>query len=685
MSRSHSSTSEKARGRLLDLWTGDDSYGRPVGCVTTSFTFDAELFEEQCLARFLSIQSNPNETAKAYLIEREEKLSQCFACVLVDGAHAAASRSLRWHLLPVRIPGGGKLHAKLTLLVWENFIRVLIGSANLTEPAYRCNQEVMATLDFGAQGNPPPALLSECVAFLHHVREFAPGFKQRFKRSDVGPQVALATFLASVQTRARSFPPGKRQDAKCVLIPLVREGKTVLQQLADRWIGPRPDQAWVLSPFFDKEDRAGATAAAFAHVLNQKGKRTMRFVGPGRTLPDGTVQIDAPATLKDSSQPSLRHKFSVVEQRVNIDGKQVDRSLHAKSIWLEKDSRALYMLGSSNFTAAGLGLHPHHNIEMNLAYIVRDRMSRFGRLCAQSWPQELELDDVKGVQFLGGLPDSSDDADGLALPTAFGLALYYLDERGARLELEIDTDPPPIFSILSTEHVVLLDSQAWARTGRPHTIVLTWDRRQPPSSLQVRWQDDTRREWSAPWIVNVADMSALPPPDELGSLSLSALIEILTSARPLHEIVPRILERRKTRKQSGTSLEVDPHKKVDTSQFLLSRMRRIAQALEGMRARLQQPVSSLDALRWRLRGPIGPVALARQLLAEDPEGASFMIAEVAATLRSVTWQPLGTLRRDAIRQEVIEITRSLQDLAGKAPAPPSLASYVTASFEELLS
>jgi hypothetical protein len=186
-------------------------------------------------------------------------------------------------------------------------------------------------------------------------------------------------------------------------------------------------------------------------------------------------------------------------------------------------------------------------------------------------------------------------------------------------------------------------------------------------------------------VVNVADMSVLPPPDELGSLSLSELIEILTSARPLHEVVLRILQRRERQEPPEETLEIDPHKKVDTSQFLLRRMRRVAQALEGMRERLQQPVSSLDALRWRLRGPIGPVALAKRLSTEDPEGAAFMIAEVAATLRSVAWQPLGTLRREAVSPEVTEITRSLQDLARQAPAPPSLASYVAASFEELLS
>lgn len=681
MSGRRSSASEQTRARLLDLWSGDEAFGRPLGCVATSFTFDAELFEEQCLARFLSIQSNPNETAKAYLIEREEKLAQSFACVLVDSAHAAAERSLRWHMLPVRLPGGGILHAKLTLLVWENFIRILIGSANLTEPAYRRNQEVMAVLDFGPESNAGPELLRACIAFLHRVRGYAPGLD----RTDSGPQAALTDFLSSVERRARSLPPADRDDAECVLIPLVPGGDTIIQQLDTRWVGARPDHAWVLSPFFDEEIRAGATAEAFAALLTTRGERWLSFAGPGRTLPDGTVQIDAPAALKQSSHPSLQHAFSIVEQRIEIEGKQEDRPLHAKSIWLQRDDRALYMLGSSNFTAAGLGLHPHHNIELNLAYIIRDRASRFGKLCAQSWPQDNELDDIEGVQFLGGSPDSADNLDAPPLPAAFGLALFCLDKHGARLELEIGAGAPPVFEILSNEHGSLLSNQGWADSGSPSTVVLPWDTKRPPSSLDVRWHDDAQREWSSPWVVNVADPSALPPPDELGSLSLAELIEILTSARPLHEVVLRILQRRESQKQPGKAIEVDPHKRVDTSQFLLRRMRRVAQALEGMRERMQQPVSSLDALRWRLRGPIGPFALAKRLAAEDPEGAAFMIAEVAATLRSVAWRPLGTLDKHAIGLEVSEITRSLRGLAHQAAAPPSLAAYVAASFEELLS
>lgn len=671
---------ERTRARLLDLWRGEDGFGRALGCVTTTFTFDAELFEEQCLARFLSIQSNPNETAKAYLIEREEKLSQCFACVLVDAAHAAPDRSLRWYMLPVTLPRGGVLHAKLTLLAWEHRVRVLIGSANVTEPAYRRNQEVMAVLDYGALSNPPPDLLIQCASFLNRVRRFAPGFD----RPGAGPQTALAAFLASIEQRARSMPPAEREDADCALIPLVPGGKTVIEQLTAQWAGSRPDLAAVLSPFFDEGQQASDTAAALAGILTSRGERTLSFSAPGRTLPSGIVEIDLPQTLKESSHPLLQHEFAIVPQRVTIEGKDEDRPLHAKSVWLERDDRALCMIGSSNFTAAGLGLHPRHNIELNIAYLIRDCGSRFGKLCAESWPEQIPLNDLANVQFLGGEADSAEDPDAPVLPAAFGSALFCLDPHGGRLELEIGGAVPLHFEVWSKEGASLLASADWIRGGKQALVVIPWDAKRPPSSLKVHWQDEKRREQIAPWVVNVANMSALPPPDELGSLSLAELIEILTSARPLHEVVMRILQRRESKQAPASTIEIDPHRKVDTSQFLLRRMRRVAQAMEGMRERLQQPMASIDALRWRLQGPIGPVALATRLANDDPDGAAFMIAEVATTLRAVVWKPHAPLRSGDIAPEVKDTLRVLHKLALQAPAPTSLAAYVKVAFEEML-
>jgi hypothetical protein len=675
------SYAEQTRAKLLDLWTGEEGFGKPLGCVSTTFTFDAELFEEQCLARFLSIQSNPNETAKAYLIEREEKLSQSFSCVLVDKTHIAPERSLRWNLLPVAIPEGGVLHAKLTLLAWEDCVRMLIGSANLTEPGYRRNQEVVAAFDFNRDGDAPPSLLVDCVAFLNEVRRFSPGYT----RADGGPQAALAAFLGSVERWARSLPAGEHTDGECALVPVIPGGRSVVQQLGDLWKGSAATEAWVLSPFYDKEPGAPDTAKTLARILTTRGTRYLEFVAPGRRLPDNTVQIDIPASLKRSSHPALEHRFSWVPERIDVNGKPEDRLLHAKSIWLQRDERALYVVGSSNFTAAGLGLCRGHNIELNVAYLIRDCKSEFGKLCDQSWVETERLEDVEGAQFLAdGQIDSDENPDAAVLPRAFGLALYRWGEAGSQLELEIGSKAPAIFGVHTKTGDLILDGDSWVRAGKPEAVVVKWESKRPPSCLDVRWLDDgDGSELVAPWAVNVADVSSLPPPEELGSLSLSELMEILTSARPLHEVVMRILERREKSK-GEPAIEVDPHKRVDTSQFLLQRMRRVAHALEGMRDRLQQPVGSKEALQWRLHGPIGPVALAKRLAVEDPSGAAFMIAEVASTLRGVTWRPLGSVDRNAIEAQVGQTIQTLHELATRAPAPSNLAEYVTASFRELL-
>src|SRR5690242_17193925 len=87
--------------RLLDAWIAPDIAGEPIGCIATSFTFSPALFETECLGRFLQLETNPEEDGPAYLIEREEKLSQLTcAAALVDQHYACGekgvARSLRW-------------------------------------------------------------------------------------------------------------------------------------------------------------------------------------------------------------------------------------------------------------------------------------------------------------------------------------------------------------------------------------------------------------------------------------------------------------------------------------------------------------------------------------------------------------------------------------------------------------
>jgi hypothetical protein len=174
----------------------------------------------------------------------------------------------------------------------------------------------------------------------------------------------------------------------------------------------------------------------------------------------------------------------------------------------------------------------------------------------------------------------------------------------------------------------------------------------------------------------------------LKDLSLDVLIEILTSAKPLYQTLERWLRRRKQDKIHEEGISLDPHKRVDTSSFLLQRTRRVSDALTGLRQRLERPVVSQQALEWRIRGPVGVMALAQAVgkEARSEQERSFLLTELCLELARV--RPLaspGSLSsahvRKSLRQaaEEIRATISLDALAGL----PALASYTKAAFEEI--
>ena len=86
------SYSDEARTSLLGLWEGQDGDGLPVGVVCTTFTLEGAFFEEELLGRFLDMDTVASEDGASYLVEREEKLSQVFACVLADRDYSGQQR-----------------------------------------------------------------------------------------------------------------------------------------------------------------------------------------------------------------------------------------------------------------------------------------------------------------------------------------------------------------------------------------------------------------------------------------------------------------------------------------------------------------------------------------------------------------------------------------------------------------
>lgn len=672
--------------RLLDLWSPGEGFGPPIGCVSTTFTFDASHFEEQCLARFLAMETSPDEGVRAYLIEREEKLSQVFSCVLVDQRHARDQHSLRWNLLPIRVPDGIQ-HAKLTILVWENHVRVLVGSANLTVPAYRSNLETVASLDFEPEGGLPMPLVHQALDFLNGLAELAPG-----ARDDAGPRRALDRFIETTRKHVQGWkdvaiPAGQ---PRLALVGLARgRGATpsVPSQLAELWRGPQPVSMTVVSPFFDQTPSAvDFVYAELAQRLTTRGPRDITFRCTGRTLADGSIEAELPGTLFNTSarHRSTSHFLEIVDGVSSAGRNEPHRTLHSKAIVLANDHLSLVLIGSSNCTVKGLGLGTNSNVEMNLAYVVPSGNAAFLGNCLRALPPGVPVDEPEDVRFLD--VDSATDlgeADSPVLPSGFDEALYDPTIGTGSLVLHfIPAQLPGTFEVATLLGVTVFSGKEGTQSLRTARVAVDG----PVSCLKVRWRDGTGPWLAADWIVNVTDTGLLPPPSEFASLNLEDLLAVLTSSRPAHWLLAERLQSRELQEQQGTVPVVDPHKKVDTSQFLMRRMRRLSHALEGLRKRLEQPLVSVEGLRWRLQGPFGPVALAKALISESGPGAPFFVLEIASTLQSIRWPPSQSVSQEAQSAIVREVLDTLKSLAmdDSGDSPPNLRRYVAAQLAELV-
>lgn len=677
--------SEAGGRRLLDAWLPPADAGEPIGCIATTFTFDPIFFEEHCVARFLRMETDPREDGAAYLIEREEKLSAIRVSVLVDRSQADGSASPRWDVLPIQVAGGGLFHPKIFVLGWQNAIRLIIGSANLTEPAFRKNQEVVGALDFVDGGTVPLNVLSETLRFLESASVFAHG------NPESGPKARLRELIRRLSFVSDGWSVGKvrRNDsveiAPILLAPLDGYQTPVLERLGQlvRSGGGPARAARVISPFFDKA--AGKTygpTIALLNALSERGDRSVEFFVPTEDAPDGRVLVRAPWSLLRAGKKAAN--FSLSRTGQEDDGEF--RPLHAKVLWLWSDRWDAYCVGSSNFTSAGLGLAgASSNVEANLVYQFAHDRSIVRTMEETMPPTGDKIDDLDAVIWEPLNEDDGEGVGGTTLPLGFEEALFEPAAQGGVLMLRFGEKLPAEWTILAgPEGPVLYAAEKWHDAGRPSEARLAWADVRLPTTVLVRWRKDLEA-LSAPWPVNVTDHGLLPPPEELRDLPLETLVEILGSRLPLYEAVLRARARQSVGLGADTlPFEIDPHRRVNTETFLLQRTKRVAAAVEQLVQRLSRPVVHEDALLWRLRGPVGPLALARALqkAAQSPGEACFLLSEVALALRRVRVEkmafgiPEETVKRaiEAVREEVAAMARERME---SHDVPAALAEYVT--------
>lgn len=620
--------SEASMRALASLWSLDEeATGKPSACIASTYEFNAEFFEQNLLSRFLRLRYDATDERfqDELVAQRDEFLSTSTVAVMVDDRRVSDSAStLLWDQVPVA-PRHGLQHAKVTLLAWERHIRVLIGSANLTPAGYETNREVVFPLDFrDHRGSHPRSLLFEVLAFL----------AQMVSVSNASSTVSarLKAAINAVRVRAASWsniPANGEQDDWALHFvahwPRDPDGPGVGAQIRDLWGNRILTAMTIVTPFTGTQDKHIAAALDSVRPKRLGADCELRVILPVEQTrrSESDVRVHADAIFRDVMhsrwEKDIHWAGIPVDEPVDDEGL---RALHAKVLCLESKSRVLLSVGSSNFTARGLGTHVR-NIEANLAVEFPNSQlhGEFEVEYLLGSAEPIEFDPRKVAWVSNAEQEEEPVLD--RVPSYFVRAVLFADPVGSHANtgevqwrFRIDFNPaecaPSTWSLLlpaaGVAAQVLLLSKQVADADDSASVDLPEGRRpETVHHLIVTWLD---REALIPVLLESRENYPLS----------TDRIDMSAEEIQLHLLAGRdgsraVEHRRQTYAHTkGLAAEIDPLRLVTTKGFLLYRTRRLGQAIAECARRIEETPASIDAMRFRVfNDPLSPMRLARAL------------------------------------------------------------------------
>jgi hypothetical protein len=222
---------------------------RCLAAVFTSFTFDPVFFEEQLLASVLRLLSDPLEQPERFREEGRRALQEVPVACIVDSGMRQPGHRLPYDLLEV---DGRTFHPKVSLLLYEDFARLQVGSGNLTRGGYGENTELFFCRDL-RYGEPAD------VAVLEQVDGFFAKLEGQVRVA--GTQLALVRKELSRLIKDTEVGEAPFRFLHTERGPMLRQFIDLLPKDA------RITRAGVLAPFLERDDVSAASAEEYSSVL----------------------------------------------------------------------------------------------------------------------------------------------------------------------------------------------------------------------------------------------------------------------------------------------------------------------------------------------------------------------------------------------------------------------------------
>jgi hypothetical protein len=229
-----------SRRKLVDRLLPKQDSGPLIGLLGTTYKLQSDFFETDFLPTLLGLGAWDDRSWTSR-VAMEKRLAEVeAAAILVDGKqYSGRPRSLRVSVHPVTPDGGGRLHAKILVRVHANAVRLQVGSANLTEPGYRRNREVVADL---VASEKAPGLAGVITMALDQMEEGLGAW----------PESA-----ALVTRQARAFLQNLKRipQEPSEWFALSGPGRALWQTFLERWpVGEFIQSVTIVSPFWSDED-----------------------------------------------------------------------------------------------------------------------------------------------------------------------------------------------------------------------------------------------------------------------------------------------------------------------------------------------------------------------------------------------------------------------------------------------
>lgn len=624
--------------KFLELWVPPLGY-RLASILATTYHLRADFLEEDLLPVALGLR-HPSARGRDFRVELEQALQDTDVTIYLhpDGYQPGSRRSPRIDLIPIPEARTPKLHAKVGLIRFvpekaggaaEQIVRLVVGSANLTDAGYRNNIEIAIAMDDAPGGD--PASVTAVRDAVDWLRTTIPPETEQARAQhrhmqavfDARPALAARDDMVFVGlpqqgglTRALSEIDLGTIQTVTILSPFWPTGdepEDVVSALI-KTCGGVPNLVRLIGPACDVEGRLyPEMPSALLRALKKRIKRVEVTYADPRY--GGLPQADS-ASASDGDE-----NYGLIAERNKLAGW---RPLHAKALLLEGDRSSVLAAGSFNFTRKGLGIHGRSgNTEAGMIWALPARSAgKFAQLFNFAGPwreftasaEELvkpppAMDGSSGQQwpaFIHSIRASRDgvmiEGDGSSWPVEVRLSM--VDIRGRLVQLQRTFDPWTIACPPTGQDIneTLLLVASWlddedCRSISEYPALADLD-------ITLQWNG-----YTATLPVVFIDKHEFPVAERTHREDERALIDWFLGLRP-----------QDGSEFPGFSHSFDPLDGTEqqepgaTSGILSYLLRDFVHALPGIKARLDDGATTETGLRTALLGPRSPAKLADEVL-----------------------------------------------------------------------